>query len=209
MARITEEFTPYFQTKLFTCGPSCIIMARSAFGEEISYNAKEEMAVWERTKTNKGSLVHTTHPRMASFLMRKGYKTELWHTHPQGFTYSRCMNYWVFHKKMKYYDLYRKIAEAEGMVIKIRYFTAREITDRLMSGESAAILLTEFERGNPMLHHVLAYGATQDLIKIACPLRGKYAATLEQINSMITLPFGKGALIIEKEVQHGKEKKTV
>ena len=96
------------------------MMAMNYFNSSIVPNSDIELDIWEETKTNNGGYTYTTHPKLASFLMKKGYTTELWHNKKEGFVnHNKLMNHWEFHRRMKYYKKFRAQAESEGMRVII------------------------------------------------------------------------------------------
>lgn len=190
--------TFYRQTTPWSCGPSCLMMARSALGDSIIFGEAAERCIWEQTKTNNGKFRYTTHPRLATVLTEYGYQTELWHTFPEGFVYRPGMNYWDFHRRMKYYNRFRQEAEAKGMVTRIQHFSVRELVEEVQKPNSVVIVLSKFNDSSMIFHHRLVYAANKKEIFIACPIEGKVILTHQEFDELISLPYGKGALIIRK-----------
>ncbi|HLP79256.1 MAG TPA: peptidase C39 family protein [Acidobacteriota bacterium] len=185
---------PFHQSTPWTCGPSCAMMVRSIF-ENYVPTAEDERKIWDQTRTS-SKYPYCTHPRLASYLMQQGYHAQLWHTNEAFFTWpfadKTSARFWDFRARMKLYNSFVSTAKVEGLGLRVAPITQQDICDRLEHG-NVALVMTKI--GNESIfHHILLYQKNKAGYDALCPLRGKLNLTYEQLESDMSLPFGKGML---------------
>lgn len=201
-----HDIDVYHQTTAWTCGPSCVMMALNYFGDNIAFTRDTELDLWEKTRTNRGKLAYTTHPRLARDLMKRGYETELWHEYEEGFRFvpRPGMHYWDFHKRMKYYYRFWEEADAAGMKSRIHPYGVEELAQVVREPDTIIIVFSKCTSGGggPIFHHGLLYGTDGNDVLVACPMEGRRRMSGLKLERLIATPYGKGALLVRKGDGH-------
>jgi len=183
-----------FQSTPFSCGPCAALMCRSYF-EEYTPSIQDESSLFEKTSPD---LDYTTHPQLAMYLMNIGYETTLMHEHETCFSRGNLPQE-QFQKRMQHYYTHKKSAENKGMKTKIDFFNANSIAELVSQKDTAAIILTKISEYSPIFHHILAYDATEESVQIADSNDGLRTIHISALDKKMSLPNGKGALIVKKK----------